>query len=324
MLRVNVHSVRGRTSVLENAGTRSLGHGPKVLPQRAVRVSGAQELSGMHAAAPQEVMGMSRRDALLSAAAGVLSLTFATNSVEAAPIAITETVLVVGATGETGRRVVKQLSAAGFKVRAGCRDIKKGQKLLGADPSVTFVKCDVLSGVDSLVEAIGDASAVICTTGYTGFNPRGFGQVDEEGTEALVEAARMSGVKKFVLLSSLLTNAPNVGQSDNPNYKFLNLLGGVLDHKRAAEIYLEASGLDYTIVRPGGLSNEPAAKLGNLIVSKEDTLFGLDTESGREISRDTVAEVMVAALVQPSAEKKIVEVVASISAPTLDQSLWFP
>jgi hypothetical protein len=53
-----------------------------------------------------------------------------------------------------------------------------------------------------------------------------------QGTIKLVDAAKARGVSTFVLLSSLLTNAAAVGQKDNPNYKFLNLLGGVLDHKQ--------------------------------------------------------------------------------------------
>lgn len=90
-------------------------------------------------------------------------------------------------------------------------------------------------------------------------------------------------------MSSLLTNAPAVGQKDNPNYRFLNLFGGVLDHKLVAEKYLKSSGLTYTIVRPGGLSNEPADKIGQLVVGQEDTLFGLQDDPGRQISRDTVS-----------------------------------
>jgi len=57
---------------------------------------------------------------------------------------------------------------------------------------------------------------------------------------------------------------------------------------QAAEQYLRSSGLRYTIVRPGGLSDKQAAEVGRLIVSREDSLFGLDTDPGRAISRDTV------------------------------------
>lgn len=56
-----------------------------------------------------------------------------------------------------------------------------------------------------------------------------------------------------------------------------------------AERYLRASGLGWTIVRPGGLSNEPPERVGGLVVGAEDTLFGLPGEPGREVSRDSVS-----------------------------------
>jgi hypothetical protein len=65
-------------------------------------------------------------------------------------------------------------------------------------------------------------TAQVCATGFTpSFN---FGKdnakaVDGVGTRALVDAAKRAGVKRFVLVTSLLTNAPAVGQAENPNYK---------------------------------------------------------------------------------------------------------
>lgn len=58
--------------------------------------------------------------------------------------------------------------------------------------------------------------------------------------------------------------------------------------QQAAEQYLRTSGLRYTIVRPGGLSDGPADDVGRLIVAHEDTLLGRDDDPGRVISRDTV------------------------------------
>jgi len=52
-----------------------------------------------------------------------------------------------------------------------------------------------------------------------------------QGTLHLVEAAKKAGVKKFVLMSSLLTNGRDAGQGTNPNFIVLNLFGGVLDQK---------------------------------------------------------------------------------------------
>ena len=52
-----------------------------------------------------------------------------------------------------------------------------------------------------------------------------------QGTLHLVDAAKQAGVKKFVLMSSLLTNGREAGQGTNPNFIILNLFGGVLDQK---------------------------------------------------------------------------------------------
>lgn len=234
-------------------------------------------------------------------------------------------VFVAGSTGNTGRRVVQQLRQLGFTVRAGVRDRKKALALgLGADPGVEVVDADVTKGAAALAAAIGDAQAVVCATGGGNLLLGGAAAVDERGTISLVDGAKLAGgVTKFVLVSSLLTNAAAVGQADNPNYKFLNVFGGVLEKKLVAEKYLRASGLDYTIVRPGGLSNEPESAVGNLIISGEDTLFALETDPGRAISRDTVAAVVVAALTDPAASNRVVEVVASPSAPAVPRDQWF-
>jgi hypothetical protein len=63
----------------------------------------------------------------------------------------------------------------------------------------------------------------------------------------------------------------------------LNVWPGVQSEK-----YLKASGLDYTIVRPGGLKNDPPSEVGNLILQKEDTLRAKKTDPGTGISRETV------------------------------------
>jgi len=79
----------------------------------------------------------------------------------------------------------------------------------------------------------------------------------------------------------------------------------------------------WTIVRPGGLSNDTPDKVGNLVVGAEDTLFGLESDPGREISRDTVAQVLVAALQQGAADNKVVEIVSSPSKAELPEDKWF-
>ncbi|CAO1942846.1 unnamed protein product [Urochloa humidicola] len=74
-----------------------------------------------------------------------------------------------------------------------------------------------------------------------------------------------------------------------------------------AEQHIRRSGINYTIVRPGGLTDQPPA--GNIVMEPEDTLY-----SG-SISRDQVAEVAVEALLCPESCYKVVEIVAQSDAP---------
>jgi len=192
--------------------------------------------------------------------------------------------------------------------------------------SVTLVEFDVTAPLDNIVAAIGNADAVVCATGFTptasnwgGLKPNSSIAVDKQGTINLIDASKSSGVGHFVLVSSLLTNGADCKQTDNANYKVLQAFGGVLASKREAEVYLQKSGLDFTVVRPGGLSNEPAT--GGIVAQGADTLFGTDGEVGREISRDLVAEVAIEALFQASADRKLSEWVTAVMSGQVKSSL---
>lgn len=71
----------------------------------------------------------------------------------------------------------------------------------------------------------------------------------------------------MVLVSSILVNGAAIGQFLNPAYIVLNIFGLTLIAKLQAEKYIRKSGIDYTIIRPGGLKNDPPS--GNILLSKE-------------------------------------------------------
>ncbi len=209
-------------------------------------------------------------------------------------------VLVVGATGKTGRHIAEQLSTDGSDttVRAMVRDRAKADF---AD-AVEVVIGDVLKP-DTLKAAMEGCDAVICATGATpSFDITGPYQVDFVGTKNLVDTAKTAGVQRFVIVSSLC-----VSKFFHP----LNLFWLVLFWKKQAEEYIVKSGLTYTIVRPGGLRTEDSGEA--IVMSAADTLF----EGG--IARQKVAQVCIAALREPDAENKIVEIVTSPEAQ--EQSL---
>ena len=132
-------------------------------------------------------------------------------------------------------------------------------------------------------------------------------EVDNLGTCALVDAAKKAGVKKVVMVSSILTNGRAWGQEKSPGFVATNAFGGALDEKLAAELHLKASGLDYTIIRPGGLKTGKPA--GALSINAEDTL-----NSG-EISRELVADVCVASLNDAKASNKVLEIIEDEGVP---------
>ncbi|XP_042477837.1 uncharacterized protein At2g34460, chloroplastic isoform X2 [Macadamia integrifolia] len=218
-------------------------------------------------------------------------------------------IFVAGATGNTGKRIVDQLLLKGFAVKAGVRDIEKAKTSLSNNPDLQFVKADVTEGQDKLAEAIGnDAEAVICATGFRpSWDLLAPWKVDNFGTINLVEACRKNSVKKFILVSSILVNGAAMGQLLNPAYIFLNVFGLSLIAKLQAENYIRKSGINYTIIRPGGLRNDPPS--GNIVMEPEDTL------SEGSISRDQVAEVAVEALLLPESSYKVVEIVSRVEAP---------
>lgn len=92
-------------------------------------------------------------------------------------------------------------------------------------------------------------------------------QVDYYGTVNLVDACRKVGVNRFILVSSILVNGAAMGQLLNPAYIVLNAFGLVLVAKLQAEQYIRKSGINYTIIRPGGLKNDPPN--GNIVMEPE-------------------------------------------------------
>ncbi|KAL0352872.1 UNVERIFIED_CONTAM: putative protein, chloroplastic [Sesamum angustifolium] len=219
-------------------------------------------------------------------------------------------IFVAGATGSTGKRIVEQLLAKGFAVKAGVRDLDKAKSTFpGSNPDLEIVKADVTEGPTKLAEAISnDSEAVICATGFKpSWDLLAPWKVDNFGTVNLVEACRKQNVNRFILISSILVNGAAMGQLFNPAYIFLNVFGLTLVAKLQAEQYIRKSGINYTIIRPGGLRNDPPK--GNIVMEPEDTLYE------GSISRDQVAEVAVEALLRSESWYKVVEIVARTEAP---------
>ena len=197
-------------------------------------------------------------------------------------------VLVAGATGGTGNEVVRELLANGYRVRAFVRDEGKARASFGDDieyavgdvrESATIIAA--LDGVDALISAVGAGR------GEPGNGPE---FVDYGGVRNMAEAA--TGLQQFVLVSSI-----GVTHEDHALNKMFN---NVLLWKFKGEEALRASGVPYTIVRPGGLLNEPGGQQA-IILSQGDDGTGT-------IPRADLARVCVAALGSVAALNKTFEV----------------
>jgi len=210
-------------------------------------------------------------------------------------------IFVAGATGKTGRLIVQQVVKKDIPIKALVRNLAKAREII--PDTVTLVEGDVLD-TPTFESALSDCNLLICAIGASpSFNPTGPFKVDYLGTKNLIDAAKVQGVKHFILVSSLC-----VSKLFHP----LNLFWLVLYWKKKAEVYLQASGISYTIVRPGGL-NDKNNDSEAILISSQDTLFE------GSISCQKVAQVRVEAISYPEAKSKILEV---IRCAEMDAKEW--
>ena len=185
----------------------------------------------------------SRRSALLTPA--LISLLGLPNAARARD---GPSVLVVGSTGATGRLVVEELAKSGKTGRlvAGARSADKAESLgLGASADELLGGVDVTKSPSELAETFKGFDIIVVATGFVPGNPFKMNEaahaVDNLGVQHVADAAKAAGVKRVVLISSILTNGPGMGAEDTPGYKITNAFGRVLEEKLVGENYLRAS-----------------------------------------------------------------------------------
>lgn len=193
-------------------------------------------------------------------------------------------VLVIGGTRATGLEVVRQLRARGDEVAVLVRPGSDGSaaEQLGA----RILRGDAMNQPDiAAALATGPFRAVVSTLGaraVKGTRP------DFEGNRNAVDAARSAGVSRFVLVTV-------IGAGDSyaaSPWIARRILDTVMKEKTKAEDYLKTSGLDYTIIRPGGLLDKEAQ--GRAYLTE-------DTRSMSWIRRSDLARLTVQALDDPRA-----------------------
>jgi NADH dehydrogenase len=197
---------------------------------------------------------------------------------------LTQTFLVVGATGALGRPVVRRLLERGAAVRAACRHPDQAEDLarLGAE----VVACD-LTDPASLTRACKGVQRVLAAAhGLLGRGRWRSERVDDEGHRALIVAAQAAGVRRFVY-----TSVHGAGPGHPIDF---------FRTKWAIEQALAASGLDHVILRPTAFMEHHAHNFNGkgLLEKGKVQLIGPGTKLRNFVCADDVAALAVRALLE--------------------------
>ena len=174
-----------------------------------------------------------------------------------------------------GLRLLRLLAERGDRARGLIRNPDQSQDL--ADAGAEPVICD-LEQEDDIGPCVEGADAVVFAAGAgPGSGAERKRTMDLGGAVKLIDAARKAGIRRYVIVSAIGADRPEQASEQMRPY---------IEAKAEADRRLEESGLDYTIVRPGRLTDEPGTGL---------VQAGPTVERG-DIPRDDVAGALAAVL----------------------------
>jgi uncharacterized protein YbjT (DUF2867 family) len=188
-------------------------------------------------------------------------------------------VVVAGGHGQIGLRLLALLAARGDRARGLIRDPDHAEDLrsAGAEPVVADLERD------DLFAAVGSADAIVFAAGAgPGSGIARKWTLDFGGAARLVEVAKVNGIERYVIVSSMGAGDP--GRSEDETFR------AYLEAKGAADAAVLASGLAATVLRPGSLTNEVGT--GRVELARDLGRFG-------PVERDDVAATLLALLDEP-------------------------
>jgi putative NADH-flavin reductase len=193
-------------------------------------------------------------------------------------------ILVLGATGPTGREVVKQALEAGHEVTAF---VRSPAKLAMTHDRLGLATGDVTADGPALADAMRGKDAVICALGSgQSLAPHA---LMEQAMPRIVAAMRETGVKRFVLMSAFGVGETFAEIPVLPRILVRTLLARIYADKEAGEKVLKRSNLDWTVVYPTGLTNGPRTE--NFRFGEHLKLHGLPTVSRADVAKFLVEQV---------------------------------
>ncbi|AWB06619.1 epimerase (plasmid) [Azospirillum humicireducens] len=205
------------------------------------------------------------------------------------------TVLVVGATGSIGRLVVEEAIQQGHAVRALVRDPARACRL----PAQAQIVIGDVTRPETLSAAMDGIDAVVFTLGSDGAGKAGAESVDYGGVRNVLRALGRRQARLALMTSIGVTNRTGA----------YNRATEAHDWKRRSERLVRATGLPYTIVRPGWFDcNGPDEH--RLVLLQGDTRRAGAPSDG-VIARRQIAEMLVRSLTSDQAVRKTFELVAA-------------
>jgi uncharacterized protein YbjT (DUF2867 family) len=216
-------------------------------------------------------------------------------------------ILVVGATGSIGRLVVEEAVKAGHTVRALVRNLSAAKSL---PAQAERVRGDLATS-ESLASALDEIDAVVFTHGSSGTSKAEMQRVDYGGVRNVLDALQGRSVR-IALMTAIGVTARGSAYNQSTEAH---------DWKRRSERLVRASGLPYTIVRPGWFDYN-APDQHRLVFLQGDRRHAGDPSDG-VVARRQIAQVLVASLVSDAALAKTFELVSERGAAPQDFEALF-
>jgi uncharacterized protein YbjT (DUF2867 family) len=202
-------------------------------------------------------------------------------------------VLIAGAHGKTARRLTRILVGEGHEVRGLVRKEEQTGDVAsdGAEPVLVDLEAEEVSG--GVGRAVEGCDAIVFAAGAgPGSGDARKETMDYGGAVKLIEAAWGRGVRRYLMLSAMGAGDPEGGSEGMRPY---------LRAKARADERLAQSALDYTIIRPGGLTEDEGT--GNIEAAESLGRRG-------EIPREDVARTFADALEDENTYEKTFEILS--------------
>lgn len=186
--------------------------------------------------------------------------------------------VVFGASGKTGIHIVKQALGQGHEVTAFVRDVLK---LSVKHENLTAVTGNVLNSED-VEAAIQNQDAVLVALGTSTTSKN---TLRSDGTKNIIDAMQKATAKRLIVMTTMGAHDSWAQLTFAGKAFFRTMLKHVKADHELQEDYVKASGLDWTIVRPSGLTD--GEQNGNYKVGTDSNL------KAARIARADVAEFMI-------------------------------